>query len=252
MWEVFVIIPAHKLNIARRLVESDDYETAYNLLYRSGYESYDELIESLKPRYLMGAYSKASVGSYIIFGSYEQDNNISNGKEDIEWLVLERDDDKLLVISRYALDCQKYNSSTESVSWETCSLRSWLNEDFIGFAFSSNEQSLIQSTIIMADNNTNNETSPGNSTNDKVFLLSIKEVNEHFNSDNERQCHSTAYAKSQVTDMEEKCRWWLRSPGFLSFDAAYVNIDGVIDEDGKYANYYGIYVRPALWIDLGD
>ena len=32
----------------------------------------------------------------------------------------------------------------------------------------------------------------------------------------------------------------------------YVNIDGVIDEDGKYANYYGIYVRPALWIDLGD
>ncbi len=49
MWEVFVIIPAHKLNIARRLVESDDYEAAYNLLYRSGYESYDELIESLKP-----------------------------------------------------------------------------------------------------------------------------------------------------------------------------------------------------------
>jgi len=55
--------------------------------------------------------SKAVVGDYITFGAYEQDYNTSNGKEAIEWLVLEKKNNRLLVISRYALDCKRYNES---------------------------------------------------------------------------------------------------------------------------------------------
>ncbi len=52
----------------------------------------------------------AEVGDYITFGLYEQDNDLSNGKENIEWLILELKDEKALVISKYALDSKPYNT----------------------------------------------------------------------------------------------------------------------------------------------
>ena len=54
----------------------------------------------------MDALKAAKVGSFILFGEYEQDNDESTGKEAIEWLVLDKQEDKMLVISRYGLDCQ--------------------------------------------------------------------------------------------------------------------------------------------------
>ena len=55
-------------------------------------------------------------GDCVIFGHYEQDNNTSNGKEDIEWLVLEKEADRMLVISRYVLDAMPYKKEVESVT----------------------------------------------------------------------------------------------------------------------------------------
>jgi hypothetical protein len=78
-------------------------------------------------------------GGYVTFGSYEQDNDLSNGKEDIEWLVLARENNKALLISRYSLDNQPYSEHTEEVPWENCSLRKWLNDNFLNEAFSSDE-----------------------------------------------------------------------------------------------------------------
>ena len=139
----------------------------------------------------------AKVGDYVFFGSYEQDNNTSNGKEDVEWLVLAKEGDNALVISRYALDCQPFNTSYTDVTWETCSLRKWLNETFISTAFSSDKQKMIKSTTVTADKNPSYSTSPGNDTNDKVFLLSITEAKKHFSSDSARQCQGTAYCYAQ-------------------------------------------------------
>ena len=55
----------------------------------------------------------------VLFGSYEQ----GNGKTPIEWFVLEEQDDRVLLISRYALDTQQYHGAAGSVTWETCDLR---------------------------------------------------------------------------------------------------------------------------------
>ena len=66
--------------------------------------------------------TNVSVGSIIKFGFYEQDNNSSNGKEEIEWKVLAVDGNKALVISQYALDYQKYNSTYTPITWEECTL----------------------------------------------------------------------------------------------------------------------------------
>lgn len=65
----------------------------------------------------------ATVGSIIKFGKYEQDNDTSNGKEDIEWLVLAKENSNVLLISKKALDCKPYHSSYDSISWKECSLR---------------------------------------------------------------------------------------------------------------------------------
>lgn len=93
----------------------------------------------------------------------------------IEWLVLARDGNKALLISRYGLDAQKYNTINTGVTWEKCTLRTWLNNAFYNKAFNSAEQTAILITNV--DNSKNQcysgwSTSGGNNTQDKVFLLS--------------------------------------------------------------------------------
>ena len=77
------------------------------------------------------------VGDVIKFGSYEQDDDTSNGKEEIEWIVLEKDNASILLISKYGLDCQPFYTSLTDVTWETCSLRTWLNGTFLNTYCSS-------------------------------------------------------------------------------------------------------------------
>ena len=219
----------------------------------------------------------ANVGEYITFGSYEQDNDLSNGKEPIEWLVLDRDGNKALVISKYGLDCQPYNEEYKEVTWETCTLRTWLNGTFYNSAFSSSDQNRIQTTLVIADRSPTYESNPGNNTQDKIFLLSVDEAKRYFSSDEARMCAPTPYAKAQgVWTPENKdwdgieahykvdgmfaCWWWLRSPGDTSIGASNIYHNGSIssspvshDEQYGYLHYDDKYykaVRPAMWIAL--
>lgn len=201
----------------------------------------------------------ASVGDTITFGAYEQDNNTSNGKEAIEWTVLDKDGMSLLLISKQALDCQQYNTSYTDVTWESCSLRKWMNGTFLNKAFNAEEQAQIQNTTVSADKNPEYNTNPGNATTDKVFLLSINEVEKYFNSDEARKCAPTAYAKAQgayTSDIYKTasgaatCWWWLRSPGYSQTYAAHVRIGGSVYYYGNLVNYAHDAVRPALWINL--
>ena len=158
-----------------------------------------------------------------------------------------------MVISKYALDCQRYNSSYMSVTWETCSLRKWMNGTFLNAAFNSGEQRLIQDSTVTADKNPSYSTLPGNNTTDKVFLLSITEVNKYFSSASARQCSATAYAKAQgayVITRNGNCWWWLRTSGDRSYIAARVISDGSVDGNGYRVHDDDNAIRPALWINL--
>ena len=250
-----VIIPNQKYNAAVELYNAGKYEDAIAAFTAlDGYKDSAAQINEIKPKYYKLLLSNASVGSTVFFGSYEQDNDTANGKEDIEWIVLAKEGNKVLVISKYALDCQRYNSTWTDVTWETCSLRKWLNGTFLNAAFSSVEQNSIISSTVSADNNPSYSTSPGNSTTDKVFLLSFTEANKYFSSDSARQCQGTAYCYAQgaYKGSNGNCWWWLRSPGNYPLYAAYVYYVGsvlsngrdVLDDDGA--------VRPALWINLGS
>ena len=200
--------------------------------------------------------SATLVGQTITFGAYEQDNNTANGKEAIEWIVLDVKDGKALVISKYALDCKQYNETYTSVTWETCPLRAWLNDDFLNSAFSAEEKAKIPTVTVSADKNPSYSTNPGNATQDQIFLLSITEANKYFSSNSERTCQPTAYAKAQGVWTSSSgtsagnCWWWLRSPGSSRNLAADVSYDGFVYYSGYYVNSSDYAVRPALWIDL--
>lgn len=194
----------------------------------------------------------ASVGETVVFGSYEQDNNTANGKEEVEWIVLAKENGKLLLISKYALDCQPYNSTKADVTWETSSVRAWLNESFFNDAFKAADQKHISSSRVTADPNPEYTIDPGKDTTDQVFLLSIDEVNSYYKSNETRVCMATVYAKAKgvSTIGAGGCWWWLRSPGNLSDSAAFVNDDGSVRCPGAYVSSTSGSVRPALWIDL--
>ncbi len=196
----------------------------------------------------------AKAGDYVFFGAYEQDNNVDNGKEEIEWLVLEVKDGKALVISKYALDCKEYNTSRIDVTWETCTLRKWLNNDFVNAAFSADEKAMIPTVTVSADKNPAYSTNPGNATQDQVFLLSNTEVNQYFSSDSGRQCKPTDYAVANGAYVNGygDCWWWLRSPGNNQLFAADVRSGGGVNKRGSDVFYDYIAVRPALWIDLNS
>ncbi len=248
-----VIIPNGKYNDAIALMEAGQIVEAYEaLIALDGYKDSAAKADSIYEEYKSIKLKNAKVGDYVIFGAYEQDNNTSNGKEEIEWLVLDVQDGKVLVISKNALDCQKYNTEWEYITWETCTLRSWLNNNFISTAFSAAEQSRIPTVTVSADRNPEHNTNPGNATQDQVFLLSITEANKYFSSDSARQCQPTAYAAAKGEHVADNgnCQWWLRSPGSFRLLAASVYHGGGVDEygDNVYMSKYA--VRPALWINL--
>ena len=83
------------------------------------------------------------IGDTIEFGTYEQDNDESDGKEPIEWIVLEKEDGCVFLISEYCLEYRAYNTDSEDVTWENSALREWLNDNFIDEAFSSEEKEMI-------------------------------------------------------------------------------------------------------------
>lgn len=190
------------------------------------------------------------VGDVITFGTYEQDNSISNGPEAIEWIVLDEKDGKLLLCSKNALDCKPYNWVSKNTTWEECSLRSWLNTKFMD-AFTDEEETHILKTKVTADKNPQYDTNPGNDTEDKVFLLSIDEAEKYFSSNEARQCKVTKYTKSNHawTDPKGNCWWWLRSPGYNDNIAAGVYSDGSVYDYGYFVYNVEIAVRPAMWIN---
>ena len=228
------------------------------LLALNGYKDSAEKADALYSKWnaKMQALQSVAVGDTVLFGVYEQDNDLTNGKEDIEWLVLDILDGKALVISKHALDCKPFYWTYLPVSWETSTLRTWLNEDFIEAAFCVEENAMIPEVDVAVGENPTYGTKAGNATRDRVYLLSIEEASRYFASESQRKCEPTAYAtaKGAYTSTESGlcCWWWLRSPGFLQFRTALVLNDGVVYEHGDFAAYGTGTVRPVMWIDLNS
>ena len=193
----------------------------------------------------------------VKFGRYPQ--TADGDVQPIEWLALKREGNKALLVSRYALDCVQYNDPLAFVMWETCTLRKWLNGEFLNAAFTPEEKASIVMTKVVNPNNPCSNAPGGADTDDNAFLLSIEEAQALFPYADSRRCAPTPFANKRgcwvnnsitTADGELFCWWWLRSPGFSSRFAAYVRHDGFVREDGDLVSRACVGVRPALWVNL--
>ena len=255
-----VIIPNSKYNSAVELFNSGKYDEAISAF--TALNGYKDSETQLEKCYIIKKYGEEKynfiesikVGDTYKFGSYEQNNESLDGKEEIEWKKKKKNGTSLFLISKYALDCLQFNKATDiSVTWDICSLRKWLNETFVSNAFSTEEQKMIHNSTIIAEGNPSYRTSSGRNTMDKVFLLSITEVTKYFGTDNARQCQGTPYCYAQNASKSSNgnCGWWLRTTGYTYHHATYVRGDGAVNDRGLTVDYKATAVRPALWIDLG-
>ena len=216
----------------------------------------------------------AKVNSYYIMGKYEQDNNLSNGKEDIEWKILYKDKNKALLYTRYIIDNMRYNDEDVDITWENSTLRQWLNDEFINDTFSKEEKNLI--TEVLNENAKNDVygTDSGNKTTDKVFLLSLDECKKYFgkstknkdgyNANNKLAATGTDYAiskglivesinKKNKNDKEENIKgnspFWLRNAGILKNFATGVDVYGDVNSEGGNNVVNELNgLRVAIWV----
>ena len=193
----------------------------------------------------------AEIGSFVLFGNWEQDADPQNGKEEIEWIVLDRSEGSLLLISKYVIDYASYAGVRTVSTWENCALRSWLNEEFFEAAFSADEQNRVITSEVSAEPNPRFGTEAGSKTEDKVFLLSIEEVEHYINENLLTGCEATAYTRQSGGFSEAlygDLMWWLRSPGLNENFVAYVKDDTEIHMDGYPETSY-LGVRPVIRIE---
>lgn len=154
--------------------------------------------------------SQLRTDAYVSFGNYPQEHG--DTPEPIEWIVLEKDKNTALLLTKHGLDCKRFHHVKAKIRWDKCDLRKWLNGEFLHKAFSDKELAQIAETAIQTDDNPNG-TKGCCETIDKVFCLSIEEVWKYFASSDERKCSPTSYAVSHnARKCENGCCWfWLRS-----------------------------------------
>lgn len=229
----------------------------------------------------------------IYFGHYWQNDTNGDGtadrndeKQPIKWRVLSVNGDDAFILADQNLDAKAYNETYTSVTWENCTMRSWLNgysasvnknkkdftdDNFLNNAFSASEQNAIKTTNVVNEDNPYWGTDGGNDTEDKVYLLSISEasdasygfISKFDTSSKTREAKNTEYAKkcgawtSASSSYYGNGFWWLRTPGDL---ADYASSDASrVDESGygygysySCVNLTNMAVRPALHINLSS
>ena len=226
----------------RGVTEGHTYEF---FIYPKG-DSYDGptsyRLEVTIPVTTLAKYRDIQAGDYLTLGCFEQDNNFTNGKEVVSWRVLKRNGNWILVVSQSILTTMRYDENNRykiragtTFTWENCSLREWLNNDFYYSTFTASEREAIR------------HVSHGN-TWDYVFLLSYSQAQECFSGNLDRKGQPTLWAERNANLYPSALEsvWWLIDYSNGQVDA--VKSDGMLGY--KYSDEHMCGVRPAMWLDI--
>lgn len=203
------------------------------------------------------------VGDTVKFGKYEQDNDTANGKEDIEWKVIDKNGDYHLLLSTRVLDCMQFNTTPGHITYASSSLRRFLNGTFYNNSFSASEKSKIFKIKNKNDANVKFNIDAGADTDDYAFVLSLEEYKRYFGDmddlyeNRDAVAYGTMYAYTKGLEVNAHedmwCQgyspYWLRTPGSYRTAAIYVSSNGGYILWGDLVDYtYG--VRPAMWVEF--
>lgn len=236
-------IPLSEYNRGLELIAEENYEEAYFLFQRLGdYKDCTSQMEELAAKEPRVLFKVTEVGDELKFGSYEQDNDTSNGQEPIEWIVLQKEEDKVLLLSKKCLDCKPYNNELKKVAWKGCTLRKWLNRKFMNMAFSENEEKYILLSEVVYVN------SKGTAqVEDRIFLLNEGQVGLYKK---QSKAKATEYAVAKgvyVSPSTGYSTWWVRSPS-----GNFTSSNGKAGSTSRPVNDETMGVRPAMWVSLED
>ncbi|WP_277063543.1 DUF6273 domain-containing protein [Schaalia cardiffensis] len=256
----FLIWREHRMAVsyqeALRLEQSGEDERAYEAFAAlGGYAEAEEHLRAMLNANPALPYRVATKGSLVDFGSYEQDGKDSNGPEPIRWIVLDKLDGRLLLLSLDSLEARPYHPVPFApITWQDSDLRQWMNMEFLNTAFTDLERSLIPTVEVPNAAQTKTGTTGGPATKDRVFALSETEAAIYIADPLEHELVGKALLSAKAADdalpLDEDghADWWLRSPGTYDFTAQFIDRKGAAHVSG--ANVDVIYgVRPALWLD---
>ena len=223
--------------------------------------------------------TKMQIGDILLFGSYylpgTADPNDARVKCPIDWQVIDKSADRIMLLSRHSLFWTFYDGRTPlwgpppKTSWEKSTIREELNNECLESWFSISEQSLIIEHVQAMDENPVFRTLSGDNTIDRLFLLSLDEanrylgVNRNYTKDPKLRKNSEACTCMIMADFvmnKERCReielfpdfapWWLRTSGMDAQHIICINEDGSADFEGMESSADEVGIRPAMWIDL--
>lgn len=197
-------------------------------------------------------------GVSIPFGAYQ-------------WSVLDKKDDKALIITEYIIEQGSYHDAYQDITWADCAVRKYLNGEFYD-RFTAAEKTRI---LPVTNHNPDNPwygSAGGIDTEDRIFLLSLDEaVCQYFGDSSEklykpkknqrywfeRKDENNSRRAARLEEDQAICWWWLRTPGRVGVKAVYIHGDGNIGIQGNNVLKGNIAdgrcvggIRPALWMTL--
>ena len=220
-----------------KLMEAESYAEALDIFTQlDSYQDSAQKIQEAKK----GVLRTAEAGDIIYFGHCELDGDIYNGKEELPWIVVERNGNNVTLMSKYIVANMAFDMG-KSNNWGSSSLKTWLNETFTDSTFSEEEMTMLQST------------SAG-----KVYVPSLEELERWFDVStgsyriNANIIAKTCAAKGRYGG-EENWWWWTRTSDGYHNQAncvMYVSEKGIFS--GNDATYTGGGVRPTITIHVGE
>lgn len=240
-------------NEALALMSKGEYIEAGKILKTLDYKDSAEKYEECKAT---APYDFTEIGDIITFGKFEQDYDLENGPEPITWRVLDKQDGKVLIITENALEKMPFFA----IYWKRSTIGAYLDSAFL-YDFTPEEKEMIVETTVTADKHPDYiGTDQGADTVNKLFLLSVDEVEKYFIDDADRVCYATPYLEhvsakeyaihaGSCVEADMTCSWWLRTACSNKWGAVIANIDS----NGRLnASTHGcrLALRPACWIQM--
>ena len=198
-------------------------------------------------------FAMGKIGDLVLFGKYE-------------WYIIDKTAEHCTLLCKKNVGIRCYHEKDEAITWEKCTLRRWLNQEFFN-EFEAEEKALIADTNIINSDNAEFGTKGGNDTVDKIFLLSFDEITDYFeyhgydygwglrSPDNNQKYAADADSNSLnevgvfVRFANSKGGWWLRSPGREQKCAAFTSISKFSMRSNDIESWrYGAKVNSLLWV----
>jgi len=207
--------------------------TRYQIAGVAGKLGFDEV--ALDSYYKLGDYSDSR--SQIAKLEQKSIRNVKIGGVvsfgQMDWMVLERLDGKALLSKYMADNKHPFHDKKEEVTWEKCSLRRYLNDEFLMKSFSEEERALIMETRVVNGKNPEYGTDGGADTTDYIFLMNESEYEKY---------------RKKLKDKSKTMR--LRTPGKDATSTTYVSALKEIVTYGFPVNENGACIRPTMWVNL--